>query len=117
MGLLVREEGKEGVDEWDKSTSFIAGAIPHRNSGGLLVTFRTAVEGWIVTRCPGRRGSVPGGCGQTFLRFRFPASRRKPVVCRSMANPARRMRRAPGLHALDSKQTIHFMYAAAPLYD
>jgi hypothetical protein len=33
-------------------------------------------------------------CGQTFPCFRHPASHRKPVVCRSLANPARRMRRA-----------------------
>ena len=35
-----------------------------------------------------------GGCGRTFLRFCNPAARIKPVVCRSLANPARRMRRA-----------------------
>ena len=27
---------------------------------------------------PGRRKAIPGGCGQNFQRFRYPASRRKP---------------------------------------
>jgi hypothetical protein len=35
-----------------------------------------------------------GAAGKTFCAFAFPASRRKPVVCLSVANPARRMRRA-----------------------
>jgi hypothetical protein len=37
--------------------------------------------------------------GQNFPRFRYPAPRRKPVVCLSLTNPARRMRRAPVFHA------------------
>jgi hypothetical protein len=50
----------------------------------------------MVTRShvPGRCKSVQGRCGKNFLRLRFPASRRKPVICHSLANPARRIRLA-----------------------
>jgi hypothetical protein len=38
-------------------------------------------------------------CGKNFLRYCNPASRRKPGVCRSVPNPARRIRRARVFHA------------------
>ena len=52
-----------------------------------------------------RMRSTPGGCGENFRRFRCPASRRKPVVCRRIKpRPSHAM--GAVFHALETNVQI-----------